>query len=141
MPPDWDNNDAEAYAILRYLQSVEERSAAPERERVLVLSDSRAVLDVLEDVWRSGDANLAMARDRGAMLEAICAVRKRLERVVFLWVPGHRGVAPNEMADVAAGAHLGEQAAGDITRRVARDVQTRDASAFLSAAPIMASGM
>ena len=80
----------------------------------------------LEDVWRSGDANLAMARDRGAMLEAICAVRKRLERVVLVWVPGHRGVSPNEMADVAAGAHLGEQVAGDITRRVARDVQTRD---------------
>ena len=106
LPPDWDNNDAEAYAILRYLQSVEERSAAPERERVLVLSDSRAVLDVLEDVWRSGDASLAMARDRGAMLEAICAVRKRLERVVLVWVPGHRGVSPNEMAEYIAASTL-----------------------------------
>ncbi len=34
LPLDWDNNDAEAYAILRYLQSVVERPADPSRERV-----------------------------------------------------------------------------------------------------------
>ena len=33
-----------------------------------MLSDSRACLDVIESVWRSGDANQAVARDRGAMV-------------------------------------------------------------------------
>ena len=56
LPPYWDNDDAEVYAILRYLQSDVERSADPKRERVLVLSDSLAVLDVIESVWRTGDA-------------------------------------------------------------------------------------
>ena len=51
-----------------------------------MLSDSRACLDVIESVWRSGDANQAVARDRGAMVEAICSIRARFERVVFLWV-------------------------------------------------------
>lgn len=40
------------------LQSVVDRSESPGDERVLVLSDSRAVLDVLEAVWRSKDASL-----------------------------------------------------------------------------------
>jgi len=71
LPKDWDNNDAEAYAILRYLQSVVETSAAPGDQRVLVLSDSRAVLDVIERVWQRGEASLCKSRDRGAMIEAV----------------------------------------------------------------------
>ena len=52
---DWDNDYAEAYAILRYLRSVVDRSADPAQERVpgegaLVMSDSRAVLDVIETI-------------------------------------------------------------------------------------------
>ena len=90
LPQDWDNNDAEAYAILRYLQSVVERAPVPEHERVLVMSDSRAVLDVIEAVWRSGDAAMAKSRDRGAMFEAICALRARLGGVLFVWTPGRR---------------------------------------------------
>ena len=65
LPQDWDNNDAEAYAILRYLRSVVDRSDDPKEERVLVLSDSRAVLDSIEALsgarktWRC--AKLAIA--------------------------------------------------------------------------------
>ena len=71
LPQDWDNNDAEAYAILSYLRSVVDRSDDPAQERVLVMSDSRAVLDVIESIWRSRDAALCKARDRGAMIEAM----------------------------------------------------------------------
>ena len=46
------------------------------------------------------------ARDRGAMIEAICALRARFGRVVFVWNPGHRGIIHNEMADCCAKAHL-----------------------------------
>ena len=126
LPPDWVNNDAEAYAILRYLQSVVERSADPSRERVLILSDSRAVLDVIESVWRTGDAALCKSRDRGAMIEAVCEARRLMERVVFAWCPGHRGIVPNEYADMAAKAHLDAPIDDDITRRIAGGVRTRD---------------
>ena len=126
LPQDWDNNDAEAYAILAYLQSVVDRSESPGDERVLVLSDSRAVLDVLEAVWRSKDASLCKARDRGAMIEGICALRARLGRVVFVWTPGHRGIIHNEMADCCAKAHLGQPIKDGIAQLVAEGVSTRD---------------
>ena len=126
LPRDWDNNDAEAYAIMRYLQSVVERSEDPSQQRVLVLSDSRAVLDVIETVWRSGDAALCKSRDRGAMIEAICEARRALQRVVFIWCPGHRGIVPNEYADMAAKAHLDAPIDMDVDLRIAKGVRTRD---------------
>ena len=126
LPQDWDNNDAEAYAILRYLQSVDERASDPAQERVLVMSDSRAVMDVIETVWRSGNAAVAKSRDRGAMVEAICALRARLGCVLFVWTPGHSGVCHNEVADAVAKAHLGQPVDSDVTQRVASGVRTRD---------------
>jgi ribonuclease HI len=126
LPEDWDNNDAEAYAIMRYLQSVVERSEEPGKERVLVLSDSRVVLDVIESIWHSGNASLCKSRDRGAMIEAVCKARVKLEHVVFAWCPGHRGVAPNEYADMAAKAHLNENIDCNTTKRIASSVRTRD---------------
>ena len=127
LPRDWDNNDAEAYAILSYLQSVLRRSRSPADEKVLVLSDSRAVMDVIERVWRTGEATLCKARDRGAMIEAICTLRAQLGGVVFVWNPGHRGVVWNEMADACAKAHLDELVDSDaITLSIASCVDTRD---------------
>ena len=126
LPQDWDNNDAEAYAILRYLRSVDDRSDDPAQERVLVLSDSRAVLDSIETIWRSRDMALCKARDRGAMIEAICALRARFGRVVFVWNPGHRGIIHNEMADCCAKAHLDQPVADDVTRQITSLVRTRD---------------
>ena len=81
-------------------QSVVERSADPTRERVLILSDSRAVLDVIESVWRTGDTTICKSMDRGAMIEAVCEARRLMQRVVFAWCPGHRGIVPNEYADI-----------------------------------------
>ena len=126
LPQDWDNNDAEAYAILRYLQSVVERAPEPAEERVLVMSDSRAVMDVIETVWRSGNAAVAKSRDRGAMIEAICALRAQLGCVLFVWTPGHAGVCHNEVADAVAKAHLGQPVDAEVSRRVAGGVRTRD---------------
>ena len=126
LPRDWDNNDAEAYAIMRYLQSVVEKSEDPSVQRVLVLSDSRAVLDVIESVWRTGDAALCKSRDRGAMIEATCEARRQLQQVVFTWCPGHRGIVPNEYADMAAKAHLDAHIDSDATKRIADNVRMRD---------------
>ena len=126
LPQDWDNNDAEAYAILRYLQSVVDRAPVPEQERVLVMSDSRAVLDVVEAVWRSGNAAMAKSRDRGAMFEAICALRARLGGVLFVWTPGHGGVCHNEVADAVAKAHLEQPVEAGVACRIAAGVRTRD---------------
>ena len=64
------------------------------QERVLVVSDSRAVMDVIETVWRSGNAAVAKSRDRGAMIEAICALRAQLGCVLFVWTPGLRQGIP-----------------------------------------------
>ena len=103
-----------------------ETSAAPGDQRVLVLSDSRAVLDVIERVWQRGEASLCKSRDRGAMIEAVCQARARLQQVVFAWCPGHRGIVPNEYADMTAKAHLDDPIDTDITARIADGVRTRD---------------
>ena len=69
---------------------------------------------------------LCKARDRGAMIEAICVLRARFGRVVFVWNPGHRGIIHNEMADCCAKAHLDQPVADDVTRQIASLVRTRD---------------
>ena len=104
LPEGWDNNDAEAYAILAYLRSVAGKPNASER-RVLVMSDSLGVLQQIESMWRAGKPKCCRGQDRGCMLEAICSVRAELGRVVMMWVPGHEGVSANSMADAVAKAH------------------------------------
>ena len=111
MTPDCEVVDAELAAIHAYLRAVverlEARSEDPSHARVLVLSDCMGALDSLEGAWREGDARGLRTRDRGALLESCCVLRAQLERVVFMYVPAHRGSAPNAYADAAAKAHLG----------------------------------
>ena len=42
-----------------------------------------------------------------ALVEAVCAVRAQLGRVILVYCPAHRGIAGNEAADAVAKAHLG----------------------------------
>lgn len=106
MAPDGEIADAELAAIHAYLRRVVDKSAEPESERVLVMSDSLGCLDSLEAAWRAGDARGLRTRDRGAMLESCCVLRARLQLVVFMYVSAHSGNAMNAMADAAAKAHV-----------------------------------
>lgn len=107
MPSDLEIADAETHAVYAYLSKVvQEAGPSASRERVLVQSDSLGCLDAIESAWRAGDASALRGYDRGALLEAICSLRARLELVVFMFTPSHRGIAPNAMADAAAKSHL-----------------------------------
>ena len=74
-PPDWEIGDAEAYAIYRYLESVESTSGDPASERVLVCSDSQTTLDKLEEAWRATDTRKMRAQGGAGITEAVCRVR------------------------------------------------------------------
>ena len=103
LPPDAEIADAEMAAIHAYLAAVVRREGSQARvTRVLIQSDCLSVLDLIESSWRGGDAAALQRLSRGAMLEAICRLREQLERVVFLYTPSHRGIAPNAYTDAAA---------------------------------------
>ena len=67
--------------------------------------DDTETLARLEGVWRQGDARGMRTRERAAMLESCCVLRARLQLVVFMYVPAHRGISLNAYADAAAKAH------------------------------------
>ena len=92
-PADWEIGHAELYAIFRYLQKVVNNADEPEAERVLILSDSQNSLDKIEEAWREGSARKCRWQDGGGLVEAICTLRMRLDRVVFAYCPAHRGEA------------------------------------------------
>ena len=99
--------DAEMAAIHAYMAEVVRREGQHASEaRLLVQSDCLGVLDAIESAWQRHDATALPKMDRGAMLESICRLREQLGRVVFLFTPSHRGIAPNAYADAAAKSHL-----------------------------------
>ena len=59
------------------------------------------------------------------MIEAICNARKVLGRVVFMWVPGHGGCAPNSVADAIAKAHIDEVPGAEVSAEVLEGVTSR----------------
>ena len=93
--------------------------------RCLVLADCKPALQAIEGAWRRGRVESGRGGDRGAMLEEICRLRARLGRVVFLWVPSHRGISPNSMADAAAKAYLEQPVDSAGVARIAEAVRTR----------------
>jgi ribonuclease HI len=126
VPSNFEICDAEIYAILRYLRHVVEQSDAEagmpvSARRVLVLSDCQPAMDQIEAAWRAGGRVASVPGGCADMLEEICAHRARLDRVVIMYTPGHRGVSPNEYADAAAKAH----AAGEVSPHVALEVAAR----------------
>ena len=79
-------------------------------------------LHQIEQAWRAnGTANTDMRKmGCSAMLQEICMHRSRLGRVITMYTPGHRGIAPNEYADAVAKAHLSSPLEHDIGRDVAK---------------------
>ena len=91
------------------LQVVMERESDAGRlaeRRVLVLSDCAGALQLIETAWRRGVAVTGREGSCGALLEEICAHRRRLGIVVMMYTPGHSGISANEYADMAAKAHV-----------------------------------
>ena len=93
--------------------------------RVLILSDCQAAINLIETAWRHERVGTFRQHTGGAVLEEICSIRRRLDIVVVMYVPGHRGVVANEYADAVAKAYTNDEVDGDITRRVAAAVRTR----------------
>ena len=66
--------------------------------------------------------------ERGAMLEEICNTRADIQagggRVVLMWLPGHRGVAPNAYADAIAKAYVRDKVDACMNMNVASSVAT-----------------
>ena len=119
--------DAEMYAIYAYLHHVaQELGNATNTARVLIQSDCLGVLDAVETAWRSDATGLRQV-DRGALLENICHLRRNMDRVIFLYTPSHKGIAPNAMADATAKAHLRSHspAACTDTQAICAAVRTR----------------
>ena len=117
--------DAELYAIHEVLRRAVAESAQPENERLFIASDSLGCLDSLEGVWRQGDARGMRTRERAAMLESCCVLRARLQLVVFMYVPAHRGISLNAYADAAAKAHLDAPLDADTASTVCENVTSK----------------
>ena len=72
------------------------------------MSDCLSALKLVERAWRAKhrEEYAGVTREaQGAPLEAICTARERIELAVFMYVPAHRGLAPNAIADAVAKAY------------------------------------
>jgi hypothetical protein len=105
------------------LQRTVAESDDPKEERVLIISDCKPMLRAIERAWRAGDAR-GCRGGRAATLEAVCKLRAQLGRVVTVWCPAHRGITPNEYADIAAAAHA--QCQVESTDSIIAAVTSRD---------------
>ena len=78
--------------------------------RVLILVDCHSVLVDIEWARRAGSLRALRKRNRRQLLERIVALcnSPRIQRVVFQWVRGHRGILPNQYTDAIATAHLND---------------------------------
>ena len=126
LPSDLEVMDAEMFAIHEYLRDVvESAGVGADTERVLVQSDCLGALDAIEAAWRAGGPRGLRGRDRGAMLESICRLRARLDRVIFMFTPSHKGISSNAMADAAAKAHLAAREVQKDAGRVHVNIHSR----------------
>ena len=81
---------AEMHAIHAYLSKViAEAGPRATEERILIESDCLGVLDAIEGAWRAGEARGLRGKDRGALLEAICSLRKQVKDSKPCRIPLH----------------------------------------------------
>jgi len=95
LPPSWEVIDFELYAIYAYLRRrVEVMKAMGATQRCLILSGCKAALEAIEQEYRGQTLHNA---DRRTLLTAIhaqlTALRRKEGYAIFLWTPGHGGVA------------------------------------------------
>ena len=91
--------------------------------RCLIMSDCESAMAMVERAWKSGRREYAK-QGRGAILEAICTQREQIGQAVFMYVPAHRGVWANAMADAAAKAGLGARRS-DVSEQIRAGVRWR----------------
>ena len=111
LPPGVGNQLAELVAIERTLS----RHGAG--DRVLLLCDCQAAMDMVEQAWRGGKLGPTAptaSRLGGLVVEAITRHRIRIAEdggfACFMWVKAHGGgTAPNAYADAIAKSHLAAQ--------------------------------
>ena len=108
LPDCYEVCDAELHAILMALRKTVQRDA-PEDRRCLILSDCLSAIQMVEQAWRTGVRWTGSEAGRAPLLHAINAARGRLQLVVIVWQPAHRGNATSAYADAVAKAYLGAQ--------------------------------
>jgi len=91
-------------------------------QRCLILSDCKAALEAIELLEREYRGQTPHNANRRTLLTAIhaqlAALRRKEGYAIFLWMPGHGGVAPNTVADATAKTYL----TADHDRLIARDL-------------------
>ena len=122
LPEHYEVVDAELAGMLMALKEVSAQHE-PGQRKCLLMSDCKAALMMVEKAWRAERRTYAMG-GRGAMLEAICTEREKLEIVVTMYIPAHRGGWVSAMADAAAKAGQGA-AHGDISTQIVEGVKWR----------------
>lgn len=84
----------EAYAILSAILYAK-RAGTP---RVLILSDARQVLGDIKNVFSREPSSQLIYR----ILAALCTSELKGQRFSFVWIPSHKGIAGNDIADRTA---------------------------------------
>ena len=103
LPASYEVVDTELHAILEALR----RTTAgdePHARRCLIVSDCAAGLWMVEQAWRRGVAWKGQRAGRAGLLHAINMEREKLELVVMMWAPAHKGGSVSAYADAAAKA-------------------------------------
>ena len=117
LPEGWGVTEAEMAAVIRALQIALERDEeeGPGR-RVMICTDSQATMRAMETAWRKG-RHTGERVDRKGLVTTMVDLRREISRereagqargcVRMVYTPGHRGIAPNAVADAIAKAYLG----------------------------------
>ena len=90
LPPWYEVVDTELHAILLALRHTA-RKEEPEQRRCLIVSDCSSALMMMERAYRQGVRWKGEAGGRAGLLHAINCERAKLQLVVTMWAPAHRG--------------------------------------------------
>ena len=136
LPTGWGVTEAEMAAVIRALQIARSRDdgTGPGR-RVMICTDSQATMRAMETAWRTG-RHTGVRVDRTGLVATMVELRRELSRereggqergcVRMVYTPGHRGIAPNAIADAVAKAYLdGEEDGGVIWEVIQQAVHVR----------------
>ena len=103
--------DAEMVAVVLFLsRCVRTTERDAKQVHAIIAIDSRSCFDEIEAAWRDESTDPLVGRNRAAILETICHLRRRVGArggtVRLIWVPAHVGIYSNQMVDAVAKAFL-----------------------------------